>query len=117
MNNRFLQDTSLSLQAKGLLAEILSNKSDWRIYLTELEKRSTNGASSHRAAFSELKHKKYAALFRKSKGYKKGFEIFICVSDIPMTDEFIAYLDKKLSTELSTELSTGNADNSQVENS
>lgn len=62
MNNRFLQDTSLSLQAKGLLAEILSNKSDWRIYLTELEKRSTNGASSHRAAFSELKHKKYAAL-------------------------------------------------------
>ena len=76
MNNRFLQDTSLSLQAKGLLAEILSNKSDWRIYLTELEKRSTNGASSHRAAFRELKHKKYAALFRKSKGYKKGFEIY-----------------------------------------
>lgn len=113
MNNRFLQDTSLSLQAKGLLAEILSNKSDWRIYLTELEKRSTNGASSHRAAFSELKHKKYAALFRKSKGYKKGFEIFICVSDIPMTDKFIAYLDKKLSTELST----GNAENSHVENS
>nr|UWG92317.1 MAG: winged helix-turn-helix domain protein [Bacteriophage sp.] len=109
MNNRFLQDTSLSLQAKGLLAEILSNKSDWRIYLTELEKRSTNGESSHRAAFSELKRKRYAALFRKSKGYKKGFEIFICVSDIPMTDEFIAYLDKKLST--------GSLENSQGENS
>ena len=35
-------------------------------------------------------------------GYKKGFEIIVCASDIPMTDDFIEYLDKKLSTELST---------------
>lgn len=102
MNNKFLQDTSLSLQAKGLLAEILINKSDWRVYLSELEKRSTNGKGSHRTAFEELKYKRYVVVFRKSKGYKKGFEIVVCASDIPMTDEFIEYLDKKLSTELST---------------
>lgn len=102
MNNKFLQDTSLSLQAKGLLAEILINKSDWRVYLSELEKRSTNGKGSHRTAFEELKSKRYVVVFRKSMGYKKGFEIIVCASDIPMTDDFIEYLDKKLSTELST---------------
>lgn len=102
MNNKFLQDTSLSLQAKGLLAEILINKSNWRVYLSELEKRSTNGKGSHRTAFEELKRKRYVVVFRKSLGYKKGFEIIVCASDIPMTDDFIEYLDKKLSTELST---------------
>lgn len=71
MNNEFLQDASLSLQAKGLLAEILINKSDWRVYLSELEKRSTNGKSSHRSAFEELKHKRYVVVFRKARAIKK----------------------------------------------
>lgn len=51
MNNHFLQNPNLSSSAKGVLAVILSNKDDWRIYPDEIAKRSKDGLVSHRSAF------------------------------------------------------------------
>lgn len=102
MNNAFLQDKNLSLQAKGLLAEILSNKADWRIYISELETRSTNGRDAHKAAYKELQKLGYIKVVRVSRGYKKGVENFVFAQDIPIKDNHIEYFKSMLERELST---------------
>lgn len=101
MNNAFLQDTSLSLQAKGLLAEILTNKSDWQIYISELEKRSTNGRDAHRKAYKELQKAGYVKVLKKSDG-KNGVQTFVFAQDIPITDSYFEYLKVCFEKELST---------------
>lgn len=55
MNNHSAQNAELSLQAKGLLWVLMTNKETWRPYLEELSQRSKNGRDAHRAAFEELK--------------------------------------------------------------
>ena len=50
MNNHSAQNSDLSLQAKGLLLVLMSNKDTWRLYIDELSKRSRNGRDAHRAA-------------------------------------------------------------------
>lgn len=101
MNNAFLQDTNLSLQAKGLLAEILSNKDDWRIYISELAKRSTNGRDAHKAAYKELQDAGYIRVVRFSRGYKKGVENYVFAQDIPIKDSHLDYFKQILDRELS----------------
>ncbi|WP_069996914.1 transcriptional regulator [Streptococcus agalactiae] len=103
MNNAFLQDTSLSLQAKGLLAEILSNKGDWRIYISELENRSTNGRDAHKAAYKELQAAGYIRVIKFSRGYKKGVENYVFAQDIPIKDSHLDYFKQMLDRELSTD--------------
>lgn len=102
MNNAFLQDTSLSLQAKGLLAEILSNKKNWRIYISELENRSTNGRDAHKVAYKELQKAGYIRVVKISRGYKKGVENYVFAQDIPIDDNYLEYLKNYLEKELST---------------
>lgn len=101
MNNHFLQDTSLSLQAKGLLAEILSNKEDWRIYIGELENRSTNGRDAHRKAYKELQEAGYIRIVKKSDG-KSGVQTFVFAQDLPITDSYFEFIHDKFEKELST---------------
>ncbi|HES3276644.1 transcriptional regulator [Streptococcus dysgalactiae] len=104
MNNAFLQDTNLSLQAKGLLAEILSNKGDWRIYIGELESRSTNGRDAHRKAYRELQEASYIKIVRRSDG-KTGVKKFVFAQDIPIKQVHLDYYESLVDRELSTVLS------------
>lgn len=104
MNNAFLQDTRLSLQAKGLLAEILSNKGDWRIYIGELESRSTNGRDAHRKAYRELQEAGYIKIVRRSDG-KTGVKKFVFAQDIPIKQVHLDYYESLVDRELSTVLS------------
>ncbi|MFR2960086.1 MAG: transcriptional regulator, partial [Streptococcus salivarius] len=48
MNNHSAQNAELSLQAKGLLWVLMTNKDDWRPYIEELSKRSKSGRDAHR---------------------------------------------------------------------
>lgn len=101
MNNAFLQDDKLSLQAKGLLATILTNKSDWRIYLSEIENRATNGRDAHRKAYRELQNTGYIRVVKKSDG-KNGVQTFVFAQDTPITDSYFEYIKDRLEKELST---------------
>jgi len=59
MDKTFLSDTRLSWKAKGIMAYMLSMPDDWTFYLDELVKHSTDGKSSFRSGFNELKKNGY----------------------------------------------------------
>lgn len=102
LNNHSIQNNQLSLQAKGLLLVLLSNKETWRPYIDELSKRSKNGRDSHRTAFEELKDAGYIRIYRKSFGRGKGIQNYPLVQDVPITDDFWEYWTSSLEKELST---------------
>lgn len=97
------QNSELSLQAKGLLLVLMSNKDTWRPYIDELSKRSRNGRDAHRAAFDELKEAGYIRIYRKSFGRGKGIQNFPLVQDVPISDSYWEYWVSNLEKELSTE--------------
>ena len=103
MNNHSAQNAELSLQAKGLLLVLMSNKDTWRPYIDELSKRSRNGRDAHRAAFDELKEAGYIRIYRKSFGRGKGIQNFPLVQDVPISDSYWEYWVSNLEKELSTE--------------
>lgn len=106
MSNHSAQNSELSLQAKGLLLVLMSNKDTWRPYIDELSKRSRNGRDAHRAAFDELKEAGYIRIYRKSFGRGKGIQNFPLVQDVPISDSYWKYWISNLEKELST----GNSD-------
>ena len=59
IDKTFLNDKRLSWKAKGILAFMLSKPDDWIFYLDELVKHSTDGKSSFRSGFNELKKNGY----------------------------------------------------------
>ena len=59
MDKTFLSDTRLSWKAKGIMAYMLSMPDDWTFYLDELVKHSTDGKSSFKSGFNELKKNGY----------------------------------------------------------
>ena len=54
INNEFIFNKNLSLKAKGLLCHLLALPNDWRLYVEEVEKWSTDGKASIYSAFKEL---------------------------------------------------------------
>lgn len=54
INNTFLRDKTLSAQAKGVFAYLLSLPEDWVLYQSELVKNFTNGIDSIRTIINEL---------------------------------------------------------------
>ena len=102
MNNHSAQNSKLSLQAKGLLWVLMTNKETWRPYLEELSQRSKNGRDAQRAAFEELKKAGYIRVYRKSLGRGKGIQNYPLVQDIPITDSYWEYWVRHLEKELST---------------
>ena len=54
INNEFIFNKNLSLKAKGLLCHLLALPNDWRLYVEEVEKWSTDGKSAIYSAFKEL---------------------------------------------------------------
>ncbi len=102
LNNHSAQNSELSLQAKGLLFVLMSNKDTWKPYIDELSKRSKNGRDAHRAAYDELKEAGYIRVYRKSLGDRKGIQNYPLVSDIPITDSYWEYWKEKVDDELFT---------------
>src|SRR5690625_1264429 len=85
IDKTFLGDTSLSWKAKGILAYMLSMPDDWTFYLDELAKHSTDGKSSFRSGFNELKKSGYVR--RKKHRQKDGtFKWETVVYERPHTD-------------------------------
>lgn len=103
MNNHSAQNAELSLQAKGLLWVLMTNKDDWRPYIEELSKRSKSGRDAHRTAFNELKKAGYIRIYRKSLGRGQGVQTYPLVQDIPITDNYWNYWVSRIEKELSTE--------------
>lgn len=91
MNNEFLLDNNLSLEAKGLLAVILTNKSDWNIHITELSKRSASSLYKNKQAYYELQKAKYILSLKNG---KVGWSVF--ASDRKFTDSTIRFCKDKL---------------------
>ena len=54
INNEFIFNKNLSLKAKGLLCHLLALPNDWKLYVDEVEKWSTDGKSAIYSAFKEL---------------------------------------------------------------
>ena len=54
-----LNDDNLSWQAKGLLAYLLAKPDDWKVIISDLEKRSANGRDSVQNILKELQKKGY----------------------------------------------------------
>ncbi len=54
VNNELLKDATLSMQAKGLYAYVMSNAENFKIYKRELEKHFSNGRDSIDRAWKEL---------------------------------------------------------------
>lgn len=59
LDNTFLKDIELSWKAKGLFAYILSLPEDWKIYMSDLKNRATDGETALRSAIKELTEKGY----------------------------------------------------------
>jgi hypothetical protein len=57
--NELLEDPSLSLKAKGLLAYLLSRSDDWEVYQQQLQKVGPDGRTSIRSALEELREAGY----------------------------------------------------------
>ena len=54
INNEFIFNKNLSLKAKVLLCHLLALPNDWKLYVEEVEKWSTDGKSAIYSAFKEL---------------------------------------------------------------
>lgn len=57
--NSILQNKNLSLEEKGMMALLLSNKKNWTIFIQEIYKRSTNGRDNSRSIMNSLIAKNY----------------------------------------------------------
>lgn len=56
MNNHSAQNDELSLQAKGLLMVLMSNKETWKPYIDELSKRSNDARFNCHKDFPRIKN-------------------------------------------------------------
>lgn len=59
IDNKVLQDTELTLKAKGLFAYLWSQADEWNFYETEVVKHSKGGISSLRSGIHELEKRGY----------------------------------------------------------
>lgn len=87
INKESLQDKSISWQAKGLLAYLLSLPDNWQILVADLANRSKNGRDSTAAILKELIDAGYIERIR-CKNEKNQFEGYsYTVFDTPQTEK------------------------------
>ena len=96
MNNAFLQDKRLEPATIGILAVILSNKSDWQVYPEEIAKRMKISRRTVDRHFKILENCGYLLSVRVSHGRGNGTEFKRFFSDIPMTNDYKSYLKDNL---------------------
>lgn len=83
--NSVLNDSNLSWKAKGILCKLLSNKSDWAVYKSQLQLFSSDGKDSTTAGFNELIDKGYIVAIRRhnNKGQFMGWDYVVYDEPIP----------------------------------
>ncbi|MGA5691491.1 hypothetical protein [Cytobacillus pseudoceanisediminis] len=74
ISNRFLRDSEVTLQAKGLLSIFLSNHEDWEINMKEIISRSKNGRDAQYKVVNELIKHGYFARVEVRSSVGGGFE-------------------------------------------
>lgn len=79
INKKLLKDKKLSWKAKGILSYLMSLPNDWKIYLSEISRHSSNGKESLRSGIIELIERGYIDRFenRNKKGQIKGYTYFV----------------------------------------
>jgi hypothetical protein len=79
INKGYIDDKSLSWQAKGLMTFLLSKPDTWKIYLADLKKQSKNGRDATAAILQELIKAGYMQrkMLRDSKGHFCGYDYTI----------------------------------------
>lgn len=88
MNRTALNDTRLSWKAKGIIAYMLSMPDDWKFYMSELVKHSTDGERAFRAGFKELQDFGYVV----RKPIREGQRIKVwetVVYEVPINDSLL----------------------------
>ena len=85
IDRTIFEDDSISWKAKGLMGYFLSRPDDWKIWLSDLVKRSTDGRYATRSALSELEKAGYITKqeLRDEKGRFAGNEILVHESPLP----------------------------------
>lgn len=96
MNNAFMQDKRLNATAIGILAVILSNKDDWKVYPQEIAKRLHMSRNTVEKHLKMLEDAGYMRVVKKSMGRGKGWEVHRFFSDVPMSDIYFEYLKNHL---------------------
>lgn len=82
----FLSDSRLSLKSKGLLAYLLSKPSNWRVYVSDIVKRSTDGKAAVYSALKELSDAGYIERHQtRENGRITGYETV--VYERPLLDD------------------------------
>lgn len=85
MDKTALNDRRLSWKAKGIMAYMLSKPDDWTFYLDEIATNSTDGMSSFRSGFNELKSLGYVKrVQRQDENGKFNWETI--VHEVPLTE-------------------------------
>jgi len=79
LENKLLQNSNLSLKARGLLAYMLSLPEDWNYSIAGLSSKCKEGKSSIRSAIDELISEGYVVrhLIRTEKGVISGYEYIV----------------------------------------
>jgi hypothetical protein len=79
ISNVGLRDNRLSLKAKGIYAYLLSLPDDWKVYISELSKHSTDGITATTSGVNELIKCGYIErnILKDSKGKFSGYEYII----------------------------------------
>ena len=102
LNNAFTQDSRLEPATIGILTVILTNKPDWVVYPEEIARRLNISRRTVDRHFKILEQYGYLLSVRISHGRGNGTEFKRFFSDIPMTENYKAYIKSKLTDELST---------------
>jgi hypothetical protein len=103
--NSVLNDPNLSWKAKGILCKLLSNKSDWAVYKSQLQQFSTDGRDSTTAGFNELVERGYIIAVRRhnDKGQFAGYDYVVYdepITEQPITDNPLTVNPSLINTNL-----------------
>lgn len=106
----FLQDNSISFEARGFLGYLQSLPSDWKIYKTELYKRcERNKRASIDKIWKELLEAKYMIQFRKRNGKKWEYQYIFSLTKF--TENDIKQINKQMQSENYLECSISTVEN------
>ena len=118
MDKTFLNDTSLSWKAKGIMAYMLSKPDNWTFYINELIKHSTDGEASFRAGFKELQEQGYVKRYPIRKGNRiVRWETVVLENPLLGDFQHVENLDvENLDVENRTLLNNNNTNNDNTNN-
>ena len=91
-----MQDRELEPATIGILAVLLSNKSDWEIYPEEIARRMNISRNTVDRHFKKLEQLGYMKTFKFSRGKPKGTKILRFVSDVRFTDFQLSIIKQRI---------------------